>query len=196
MAPRRRVVRQVHRHPRVRTAVVQSVKPFAAIQGVLTRVPSQSVIAAAAAQVVSARSAAQLVSARPAIQNICAHISHKRVAASIAGEHIIEVRAPDILHFGKNIALGMPPRGQAVRQADNHPLIGPSIIQGVQAGAADQRIRPRPAPEIVVAGIASEHIVVRAAVEMVAAFALAPAVHQENGHHHDGQDHNQRVCNG
>ena len=90
----------------------------------------------------------------------------------------------------------MPPRGKAVRQVDNHPLVGPPIIQGVQARTANQRIRPRPAPEIVVAGIASEHIVVRAAVEMVAAVAPAPAVQQENGHHHDGQGHNQRVGNG
>ena len=214
MAPRRRVVRQVHRHPRVRAAVVQSVKTPAAIQGVFARVPCQSVIAALPAQVVSAipaaqfviaippaqvvsaHSAVQVVSAGAAIQYICAHIPHKRVAAGITGEHIIEVRAPNVFHFGKNIALGMPPRGKARRKVDNHPLIRPPVIQGVQAGPAGQHIRPRPAPEIVVASIASKHIVVRAAVEMVAAITLASAVHQENNHHHDGQDHNQRVCNG
>ena len=196
MAPRRRVVRQIHHHPRVRATVIQSVKSPAAIQRVAARVPSQSVIPIPAAQVVSANAAAQLVIPRPAIQNICAHIPHKRVAADIAGKHIIEVRAPDIFHFGKDIALGMPPRGKAVRQVDNHPLVGPPVIQGVQAGTADQHIRPRAAPKIVVAGIATKRVVVRAAVEMVAAIALAPAVHQENGHHHDGQDQNQRVCNG
>ena len=90
----------------------------------------------------------------------------------------------------------MPPRGKAIRQVNNHPLIGPPVIQGVQAGAADQYIRPRAAPEIVIIDIATKRIAVRAAVEMVAAIALAPAVHQENGHHHDGQDYNQRVCNG
>ena len=90
----------------------------------------------------------------------------------------------------------MPARGKAGRQVDNHPLIGSPVIQGVQAGTAHQHIRPRPAPEIVVAGIATERIVVRAAVEVVAAIAFARAVHQENDHHHDGQDHNQRVCNG
>ena len=90
----------------------------------------------------------------------------------------------------------MPSRSKARRQIDNHPLIGPPVIQGVQAGTAGQRIRPRPAPEIVVASIATEHIVVRVAVEMIAAIALAPTVHQENDHHHEGQDHDQRVCNG
>ena len=155
----------------------------------------QLVSAGAAAQVVSAHSATQLVSTGAAIQTIRAHIPHKRVAAGIAGEHIIEIRAPDIFHFGKNIALGMPARSKTGRQVDNHPLIGSPVIQGVQAGTAGQHIRPRPAPEIIIAGIATEHIIVRAAVEMVAAIALAPAVHQENDHHHDGQDHNQRVCN-
>ena len=149
VAARGRARGQVHRDPGSRGAVVGRVAAFAAHERIGAAAARQQVVAGAARQAVGSRVAAQGVVAR---------------------------RTPQVFDAREGVALGVTPGSDARRQVQGHALGRGCIARGVAAGAADQRVRPRPAFENVAARATVQRVVALVAEQQVVAHARADLV--------------------
>src|SRR5262249_226813 len=112
--------------------------------------------------------------AAPKPPEVAALAAGEPVGAVVADEHVVLVRADDVLEPRDDVAFGIAALGRVGVETDGDAAARLAVVQRVDAGAAIEVIGPEIALDHVVAGITEERVVAVAADEHV---ATARAVH-------------------
>ncbi len=100
----------------------------------------------------------QRVRAAIAAKDVVAGAANQPIGADIAIEIVGEIRALQALDPAVGVALGSAARAGARSQVDRHRDRRVDIADMVEAGTADNGVRPEPAGHQVIAGAAVQHI--------------------------------------